>query len=123
MNKLGILVSQLYKQKIRSKSFILMTLLYIAIISVVMFWTEISSLFKGEEEALQIALIKETDDNLGQIFVSNEEIEYSYHTKDVKTNMYEQVKNGTLDAVIVFTYENKNLKAEIATFSPLELND
>ncbi|MBM7609924.1 ABC-2 type transport system permease protein [Lysinibacillus composti] len=123
MNKLGILVSQLYKQKIRSKSFILMTLLYIAIISVVMFWTEISSLFKGEDEALQIALIKETDVNLGQIFVSNEEIEFSYHTKDVKTNMYEQVKDGTLDAVIVFSDENKNLKAEIATFSPLELND
>ncbi|MGE7667815.1 ABC transporter permease [Ureibacillus composti] len=123
MNKLGILVSQLYKQKIRSKSFILMTLLYIAIISVVMFWTEISSLFKGEDEALQIALIKETDVNLEQIFVSNEEIEFSYHTKDVKTNMYEQVKDGTLDAVIVFSDENKNLKAEIATFTPLELND
>jgi len=123
MNKLGILVSQLYKQKIRSKSFILMTLLYIAIISVVMFWTEISSLFKGEDEALQIALIKETDVNLEQIFVSNEEIEFSYHTKDVKTNMYEQVKDGTLDAVIVFSDENKNLKAEIATFTPLELNN
>ncbi|MFJ8235988.1 ABC transporter permease [Ureibacillus sp. NPDC094379] len=123
MNKLGILVSQLYKQKIRSKSFILMTLLYIAIISVVMFWSEISSLFKGEEEALQIALIKETEVNLGQIFVSHEEIEFSYHTKDVKTNMYEQVKDGTLDAVIVFSDENKNLKAEIATYTPLELND
>lgn len=123
MNKLGILVSQLYKQKIRSKSFILMTLLYIAIISVVMFWSEISSLFKGEDEALQIALIKETDVNLGQIFISHKEIEFSYHTKEVKTNMYEQVKDGTVDAVIVFSDENKNLKAEIATYTPLELND
>ncbi|MBD8027843.1 ABC transporter permease [Ureibacillus sp. Re31] len=121
MSKLSILVKQLYKEKVKGKSFILMTLLYIAVITVVMFWSDIKALFVNEE-ALQIALVNETPVELEPIFASNDDITFSYPTES-KESLYEQLKDEKLDAVIIVSEENKRLKAEIATYTPLKLND
>lgn len=121
MSKLSILVKQLYKEKVKGKSFILMTLLYIAVITVVMFWSDIKALFVNEE-ALQIALVNETPVELEPIFASNDDITFSYPTES-KESLYEQLKDEKLDAVVIVSEENKRLKAEIATYTPLKLND
>ena len=42
MSKLWILTKQVYKQKIRSKSFISLSLLYVAIIAVIVYWNDIT---------------------------------------------------------------------------------
>lgn len=121
MSKLSILVKQLYKEKVKGKSFILMTLLYIAVITVVMFWSDIKALFVNEE-ALQIALVNETPVELEPIFASNDDITFSYPTES-KESLYEQLKDEKLDAVVIVSEENETLKAEIATYTPLKLND
>lgn len=121
MSKLSILVKQLYKEKVKGKSFILMTLLYIAVITVVMFWSDIKALFVNEE-ALQIALVNETPVELKPIFASNDDITFSYPTES-KESLYEQLKDEKLDAVVIVSEENETLKAEIATYTPLKLND
>lgn len=121
MSKLSILVKQLYKEKVKGKSFILMTLLYIAVITVVMFWSDIKALFVNEE-ALQIALVNETPVELEPIFASDDDITFSYPTES-KESLYEQLKDEKLDAVVIVSEENETLKAEITTYTPLKLND
>ena len=121
VNKLGILIKQLYKQKVRAKSFILMTLLYVAVIGVIMFWSDIKAIFVNEE-ALDIALINETSVDLEPIFVTNEDIAFSFPT-DSKESVYDQLKEEEYDAVVVITEESETLKADIATYAPLKLND
>lgn len=121
LNKLGILIKQLYKQKVRAKSFILMTLLYVVIIAVVMYWSEIKAIFMNDE-ALHVALLNETPVDLQPIFKSNEEINFSYPT-DSKDVLYKQLEKEELDAAVIVSEENGTLKAEIATYTPLKLND
>ena len=121
LSKLGILIKQLYKQKVRAKSFILMTLLYVAVIAVVVFWSDIKAIFV-DEEALKVALINETPVELEPIFISNEDIAFSFPTDQTET-VYDQLKEEEYDAVVVVTEENEALKADIATYAPLKLND
>ncbi|PYF07350.1 ABC-2 type transport system permease protein [Ureibacillus chungkukjangi] len=121
MSKLGILIKQLYKQKVRAKSFMLMTLLYVAIIGVIMFWSDIKGIFVNEE-ALEVALINETPVELESIFLTNEDIAFSFPA-DSKESVYNQLKEEKYDAVVVVTEENETLTADIATYSPLKLND
>ncbi|QCR32631.1 sodium ABC transporter permease [Lysinibacillus sp. SGAir0095] len=121
MSKLGILIKQLYKQKVRAKSFILMTLLYVAVIAVVVFWSDIKAIFV-DEEALKVALINETPVELEPIFISNEDIAFSFPTDQTET-VYDQLKEEEYDAVVVVTEENEAFKADIATYAPLKLND
>lgn len=121
LSKLGILIKQLYKQKVRAKSFMLMTLLYVAIIGVIMFWSDIKGIFVNEE-ALEVALINETPVELESIFLTNEDIAFSFPTNS-KESVYNQLKEEKYDAVVVVTEENETLTADIATYSPLKLND
>ncbi len=121
MNKLGILVKTLYKQKIRQKSFILMTLLYIAVISIIMYWSEIKGIFINDEP-LSVAFINETDVELNSIFTSNEDILFTY-PKETEEEVSKQLENGKLDAIVVISEEKNSLKANIITYVPLKLND
>lgn len=98
-----------------------MTLLYVAVITVVMFWSDIKAIFV-DEEALKVALLNETPVELEPIFITNEEIAFSFPSDSTQT-VYDQLKEGKYDAVVVVTEENETLKADIATFVPLKLND
>ncbi|WP_337189410.1 ABC transporter permease [Ureibacillus xyleni] len=121
LRKFSILLKQLYFQKLRSKTFILMTLLYIGIITVVMFWSDIKAIFVNDE-AIEVAIVNETTVDLAPIFASSDDVNFKFPNNDVKP-LYEQLKEEKLDAVIHVTEENKNLSADIATYTPLKLND
>ncbi|RHW38269.1 ABC transporter permease [Lysinibacillus yapensis] len=121
MNKLWILIKRLYKQKIRAKSFILMTLFYMAIISVILFWSDIKAIFVNDE-ALEVALVNETSVELEPIFVSNEEITFRFPSEP-EEELHEQLKQDEYDAVVVVSEEEETLKADIATYVPLKLVD
>lgn len=121
MNKLWILVKALYKQKVRQKSFIFMTLLYIVVMSVVLYWSNIKVLFTNDEP-LQVALINETPVDLQSIFTTTEEITFSYPNES-EEKINKQLESEKLDAVVKLTEENKNLTANIITYTPLTLND
>lgn len=121
MNKLWILIKQLYKQKVRAKSFILMTLLYIVVIAVITFWSDIKAIFINEEK-LEVALINETSVSLEPIFVSNEEIAFTFPAEAEET-IYEQLEQEQFDAIVAVSEESGTLKADIATYVPLKFND
>ncbi|MGE7598333.1 ABC transporter permease [Lysinibacillus fusiformis] len=115
-------MKQLYKSKIKSKSFILMTCLYVLVMSVAVFWSEIKELFTGDDEAQQIAIINETSADLSGIFVSNGDMAFIQDEKD-RSTLEKKVKDGKLDAIVTINDQAGQLQAEIATFTPLKLND
>nr|WP_106779052.1 ABC transporter permease [Lysinibacillus timonensis] len=121
MNKLWILVKQVYKQKLRSKSFISLTLLYVAIMAVVIYWGEISSiLFK--DEPIKVALVNETNVDIEPIFISDQDIQYSLSDQNID-ELHTQLKEENLDAVVVLSEQDNQLKADVSTYTPLQLND
>jgi len=122
LSKFSLLMKQLYKAKIKTKSFILMTCLYVIVMSVAVFWSEIKELFTGDDEAQQIAIINKTSADLSGIFVSNGDMNFIQDEQDVST-LEKRVKDGKLDAIVTINDQNSQLHAEIATFTPLKLND
>lgn len=122
LSKFNLLMKQLYKSKIKSKSFILMTCLYVLVMSVAVFWSEIKELFTGDDEAQQIAIVNETSADLSGIFVSNGDMAFIQDEKD-KSALEKKVKDGKLEAIVTINDLDGQLQAEIATFTPLKLND
>lgn len=121
MSKFWLLVKQLYVQKVKAKSFIFSIVLYVVVISGVMFWSNIKEAF-FQEDALQIALINETDVEIEALFESTSDIQFTFPTDEID-KVEEQVINGDFAAVIFVEDQDNSLAAEIATFEPLKFND
>lgn len=121
MSKFWLLVKQLYVQKVKAKSFIFSIVLYVVVISGVMFWSDIKEAF-FQEDALQIALINETDVEIEALFESTSDIQFTFPTDEID-KVEEQVINGDFAAVIFVEDQDNSLAAEIATFEPLTFND
>ena len=116
MSKLGILLKQLYKQKIRSKGFILTTILYVAIICGFTFWSNIKEvLFSNEPE--QVAILNGTDLSLQETIISDSD--YSFQFLDQLPG--DLLESGEYTAAIAFTDEGDQLKATFTSFDPLDL--
>ncbi|MFJ7406379.1 MULTISPECIES: ABC transporter permease [unclassified Lysinibacillus] len=122
MSKFSLLMKQLYKSKLKSKSFILMTLLYVLAMSVAIFWSDIKELFTGNDEAQQIAIVNDTTADLSGIFVSNSDMVFIQDETNLE-KLEKKVKDGELDAIVEVSDQNGQLHAEISTFKPLKLND
>ncbi|QFG00626.1 ABC transporter permease [Psychrobacillus glaciei] len=121
MSKFWLLVKQLYKQKIKAKSFIISIILYVGIISVAMFWTDIKEAF-FQSEPLQIALLNETNADIEDLFKSSNDIEFTFPSKG-NAEVEKQVIDGDFDAAIFVKDQNQSLAADIATYKPLTFND
>lgn len=121
MNKLWILVGQVFNQKVKAKSFLFITAIYILILSVVLFWPEISSFFSKDDKR-NVAIVNETAIEMQPLFSSSESIHFSF-PKDNKDHLYNQVKKGKLDAVIELSDDKEKLKANIVTYNTLTLKD
>lgn len=119
LSKFTVLVKKLYKQKVTSKSFILMTLLYLAALSAVMFWSDIKELlFSGEADV--IAVVNDTDFDVSQVFQNNDDYEYQY----VDANeVADKLKEGDYYAAFTLSDVDGKLAAKIESFDPLPLND
>jgi ABC-2 type transport system permease protein len=114
-----VLVKQLYKQKIRTKPFILMTLLYLGILAGIMFWSEIKELFfSGEEDT--IAIVNETDFDVEQILQANDSYQWAFVNS---ANTHEKLEDGDYYAVFTLTDEAGKLASKIESYNPLPLND
>lgn len=121
MSKFWLLVKQLYTQKVKAKSFIFSIVLYVAVISGFMFWSDIKEAF-FEKEPLQIALINETDAEINALFESSSDIEFSFPSDEI-VEVEKQVIDGDYAAAIFIKDQDNSLAAEIATFEPLNFND
>ncbi len=121
MSKFGVLVKQVYQQKILAKSFWVMLGIYLIVISGIMFWPNIKVAF-FESEAIKVALVNETNLEMETLFKSNEDIEYIF-PRDETTEVEKQVVDGEFAAAIFIKDQEHSLAAEIATYEPLTFND
>jgi len=122
LSKFNLLMKQLYTSKIKSKSFVVMTCIYILGMSVAVFWSDIKELFTGDDQAQQIAIVNETTADLSGLFVSNGDMEFIQNESNI-SELEKKVKDEKLDAIVKITDQDGQLHAEIATFTPLKLND
>ncbi|MDD1502549.1 ABC transporter permease [Lysinibacillus sp. CNPSo 3705] len=122
LSKFNLLMKQLYTSKIKSKSFVVMTCIYILGMSVAVFWSDIKELFTGDDQAQQIAIVNETTADLSGLFVSNGDMEFIQNESNI-SKLEKKVKDEKLDAIVTITDQDGQLHAEIATFTPLKLND
>lgn len=120
MNKLGLLVKQLYLQKIKSKSFILLTLLYLAIIAVAVNWSSIKGIFTDDNKYVTIALVDDTKLDLAKQFPSDKEVKFKV-VKESKKEVDALVKKEKYDAAVYLTSRDQQLAVELATAKSLDL--
>ena len=99
-----------------------MTVIYILGMSVAVFWSDIKELFTGDDQAQQIAIVNETTADLSGLFVSNGDMEFIQNESNISA-LEKKVKDEKLDAIVKITDQDGQLHAEIATFTPLKLND
>ncbi|WP_332645429.1 ABC transporter permease [Lysinibacillus sp. 54212] len=121
MSKFSVLLKQLYKQKLRSKAFIITTTIYLVAIFAVAFWSDIKGLFDSkDEQAEQIALIVKTDMDVSNYFHSDGSTEFEVveNVKDIEKDL----KNGDYLAAIELSDKDGKLAADIYSFDPLPLN-
>ncbi len=122
LSKFNLLMKQLYMSKLKSKSFILMTLIYVAGMSVAIFWSDIKELFTGNDEAQQIAIVNETSADLSGIFISNADMAFIQDETNLQV-LEQKVKDEEIAAIVEISDNDGQLHAEISTFTPLKLND
>jgi ABC-2 type transport system permease protein len=119
LSKFSILVKQLYKQKIRSKSFILTTVLYLVVLSAFMFWSEIKELlFSGEEDT--IGVVNQTDFDVSQILKTYDSYQWAFVNAD---EVNKKLEEGDYYAAFTLSDDAGKLTAKIESFDPLPLND
>ena len=119
LSKFMVLVKKIYKQKITSKSFILTTLLYLAVLGGFMFWSEIKELiFSGDAD--MIAVVNETDFDIAQVLQDTDDVKYEYvEAGDVA----DKLKDGDYYAAFTLSDAEGKLEAKIESYDPLPLND
>lgn len=119
MSKFWILVRHAYTQKVTSKSFIIGTLFYLAILTGAAFWPQISdTLFN--DEAQVVTVVNETGASLEELLVSNDNFEYVF-TEDSINTVTDAVKED--DIALHITDVDGVLSANLYSFDPLPLND
>lgn len=113
MDRTLLLIKQNYLQKVKAKSFILMTLLYMAVILVAVNWTSIKDVFSGDDQ-VKIALVDETK-QLGATFPEKGDVEFEATTEDRKT-LEKKVKDGDYDGALILTGKDSKLNAQFITY-------
>lgn len=120
MSKLMLLVKQLYKQKVTSKSFIGLTILYLAIIAVAFNWASIKDVFKSSDSNVKIAFVDETNADLYDQFPSSDDLTFM-QMKESEKVVNKRVKDGKIDAALYLKDENGKLAVRLATADSLDL--
>lgn len=118
MSKFLLLVKQLYSQKVKSKSFIIMTALYLIVIAGVLFWPEIKGIFR-DNEAAQYAVVNDTAIDLSNVFISTDEVKWT--NESTIDAVKDKIKDGKYEAAVHLTEQNDKLMAKIISNEPLKL--
>lgn len=118
MSKFLMLLMQNFKQKMKAKSFIITTVLYIIGISAFIFWPDIkAALFTDEPE--EMAYVNETDFDMSSFFVSDD---VNWTKLSSREEAEKAIKEEVYVAAIIFTEQQEALSASIMSYEPLPLN-
>lgn len=119
MNKTLLLVKQNYSQKVKAKSFILMTLLYMAVILIAVNWGSIKDLFTGDDH-VKIALVDDTK-QLAANFPKKGDVAYVEVDESRKT-LDQKVKDGDYDGALYLRDVDGSVKTQFVTYESPSLS-
>lgn len=119
MSKFSVLVKQLYKQKIRTLSFRLMTLLYLVLICAFIFWPEIKGMLFSDDAEV-VGIVNETNFDVAPFLQGNDQFEWKVVDAD---SAKKNVEEGEYYANLTLTDDQGKLSAKITSFDPLPLTD
>ena len=115
MSKFLMLLKQNYKQKIKAKSFIIITILYIIAMSAFIFWPDIkAALFTDEPE--EMAYVNDTNFDMSSFFVDDD---VNWTKVSSREEAEKAVQGEKYVAAILFTAQQETLSASIMSFEPL----
>ncbi|MGM9946213.1 MAG: ABC transporter permease [Lysinibacillus sp.] len=118
MSKFSILLKHVYKQKIKSKQFILITGFYLLIIVGVMFWSDIKALFDNEDSPADIvALYDHTGSDVTQHFYDSSDL--TYETIAQMETVEKSLEDRDYLAAIELSEVDGKLAAQIYSYDPL----
>lgn len=118
MSKFLMLLMQNYKQKMKAKSFIIMTVIYIIGISIFIFWPNIkAALFTDEPD--EMAYVNETNFDMSGFFVNDDVNWTQVSSRDEAAKAVQEEKYV---AAIIFTEQQETLSAMIRSYDPLPFN-
>lgn len=122
MNKFLVLLKQNYIQKLKSKTFILSTVIYVVIMFGISFFGEIKELFTSDEnETTTVAVYNETKSDVLNALQFGEDYEIQYVTEEAQVKS--AIKDEKADVGIVFSDADNKLSANIYSYEPLKLSD
>ncbi|ATP40577.1 sodium ABC transporter permease [Solibacillus sp. R5-41] len=119
MSKFSVLVKQLYKQKVRTLTFRLMTLLYLGLICAFIFWPEIKGLLFSDDAEI-VGVVNETNFDVAPFLQGNDQFDWQVVDAD---SAKKNVEEGEYYAHVTLTDDQGKLSAIITSFDPLPLND
>ncbi|WP_413367463.1 ABC transporter permease [Lysinibacillus sp. 3P01SB] len=121
MSKFGILLKQLYMQKLKSKTFLLSTGFYLLLIAGVVFWSDIKALFNdGDNPADVVAVYNQTDADVEEYFTDSTDM--TFKEIDSMDKIEGALEDGDYLAAIELTDTEGKLAAQFYSFEPLTLS-
>ena len=122
MKPFNVLLKKNYAQKIRSKTFIITTSLYLLIVLAVAFWGDIKDLFTGgEDSAQEVIVYNETSTEMDNYFADNEAMVFEF--SDDRESVVKSVEDATTDVGLVLKESDGQLATELISQEPLPLKE
>ena len=120
MSKFNILLKQLYKQKLKSRTFLLSTGFYLLLIAGFVFWSDIKALFSdGDSPADVVAVYNQTDADIEEYFIDSTEM--TFEEIDSLDGIEGALEEGDFLAAIELSEEEGKLAAQFYSFEPMTL--
>ncbi|KGR82215.1 ABC transporter permease [Lysinibacillus odysseyi] len=121
MSKFTLLLKQLYKQKLKSKAFLLSTGFYLVLISGFIFWSDIKALFNDSDSAADVvAVYNQTGANIEEYFTDTTDMEF----KEINSldKIEGALEDGDYLAAIELSDVEGKLAAQFYSYEPLKFS-
>ncbi|MFP7226309.1 ABC transporter permease, partial [Priestia filamentosa] len=119
MNKFRILTGHIFLQKIKSKMFVISTIILLLISTIVVIWPKIQDEFLDNDERTEIYIINQSQQNIPNTLHSSTAIDYIQTKKPIKI-LQKQVKKGNKDGILLLKDGiNGQLLIELQTYEEL----
>ncbi|MGM9950405.1 MAG: ABC transporter permease [Lysinibacillus sp.] len=120
MSKFTILLKQLYKQKLKSKTFLLSTGLYLLLIAGFVFWSDIKALFNdADSPADVVAVYNQTAADIEGYFIDSSDM--TFEEIDSLDRLEGALEDGDYLAAIELSEQQGKLAAQLYSFEPMTL--
>ena len=120
MSKFNILLKQLYKQKLKSRTFLLSTGFYLLLIAGFVFWSDIKELFSdGDSPADVVAVYNQTDADIEEFFIDSTEM--TFEEIENLDGIEGALEEGDYLAAIELSEKEGKLAAQFYSFEPMTL--